>query len=49
MNSRVTCHRHVTGHTTNEYKEQVKFHGTAKNVRLKLDLWKCGHPIQLSI
>jgi len=23
--SRGTCHRHVTDHTTNEYKEQVKF------------------------
>jgi len=25
-----TCHRHVTGHTKNEYKEQVKSRGNRK-------------------
>jgi len=34
--SRGTFHRHGTGHTTNEYKEQVKSrgsHGTHKVIR----------------
>jgi len=44
-----TCHRHVIGHTKNEYKEQVKSHGTSKNFHLNFHLWKCGHPIQFSI
>jgi len=47
--SRGTCNRHVTGHMTNEYKEQVKSRGTAKNINLNFHLWKSGHPIQLSI
>jgi len=46
---RGTCHRHVTGHTNNEYEEQVKSRGTSKNFHLNFHLWKCGHPIQISI
>jgi len=44
-----TSHRHVTGHTKNEYKEQVKSRRTSKNFHLNFHLWKCGHPIQFSI
>jgi len=47
--SRGTCHRHVTGHTTIEYKEQVKSRGTSKIFHLNFHLWKSGHPTQLSI
>jgi len=32
--SRGTCHRHVTGHTKNEYREQVKSRGTLENFHL---------------
>jgi len=44
-----TCHRHVTGHTKNEYKEQVKSRETSKNFHLNFHFWKCEHPIQFSI
>jgi len=47
--SRGTCHRHVTGHTTKEYKEQVKSRWTSKNFRSEFSLLKKRHPIQLSI
>jgi len=36
--SRGTCHRHVTGHTTIEYKEQVKSRGTSKIFHLNFHL-----------
>jgi len=38
-----TCHRHVTGHTKNEYKEQVKSRGTSKNFHLNLFTCERGH------
>jgi len=38
--SRGTCHRHVTGHTTNVYKEQVKSRGTLKYFHLNFALVK---------